>query len=76
MLDISISEEDKEKPKIGRFEHPDVHVQKRLRVLYFKALGYAHKEICLLAGVSYTTIETILKMCQEQGLEKKGRRRN
>lgn len=69
MLDISISEEDKEKTKIGRFEHPDVHVQKRLHVLYFKSLGYAHKDICLLAGVSYTTIETILKIYQEQGLE-------
>ena len=69
MLDTSIAEDDKEKAKIGRFEHPDVHVQKRLHVLYFKALGYTHKEICLLAGVSYTTIETVLKLYQEQGFE-------
>jgi transposase len=67
MLDVLVSEEDKEKAKNGRFEHPDVHVQKRLHVLYFKSLGYAHKDICLLAGVSYTTIETILKIYQEQG---------
>lgn len=69
MLDITIREEDKEKAKVGRFEHPDVHVQKRLHVLYFKALGYAHKDICLLAGISYTTIETILKIYQEEGFE-------
>ena len=67
MLDISITDEDKEKARIGRFEHPDVHVQKRLHVLYFKALGYQHKDICLLAGLSYTTIETVLKLYQEQG---------
>lgn len=70
MLNIAISEEDKEKVKVGRFEHPDVHVQKRLHVLYFKALGYSHKDISLLAGVSYTTIETVLKLYLEEGLPK------
>jgi transposase len=69
MLDISIAEVDQEKAKTGRFEHPDVHVQRRLHVLYFKSLGYAHKDICLLAGVSYTTIETVLKLYSERGLE-------
>jgi transposase len=69
VLDVSIAEADREKARIGRFEHPDVHVQKRLHVLYFKSLGYAHKDICLLAGVSYTTIETVLKLYQEQGFE-------
>lgn len=69
MLDISITKDDVEKARIGRFEHPDVHVQKRLHVLYFKSLGYAHKDICLLAGVSYTTIETVLKLYREQGFE-------
>jgi transposase len=68
MLDTTIAEDDREKAKTGRFEHPDVHVQKRLHVLYFKSLGYAHKDICLLAGVSYTTIETVLKLYQERGL--------
>lgn len=69
MLDVSIAKEDGEKAKSGRFDHPDVHVQKRLHVLYFKFLGYAHKDICLLAGVSYTTIETVLKLYQERGFE-------
>jgi transposase len=69
MLDTLIADDDRKKAKIGRFEHPDIHVQKRLHILYFKSLGYAHKEICLLAGVSYTTIETVLKVYQEQGFE-------
>ena len=68
MLVIVISEEDREKARIGRFEHPDVHVQRRLHALYFKALGYAHKDICLLAGLSYTTIEVVFKLYQEKGL--------
>ena len=69
MLDVSIAKEDQEKVKTQRFEHPNVHVQRRLHILYFKSLGYAHKDICLLAGVSYTTIETVLKLYEEQGLE-------
>lgn len=69
MLDISIADEDKEKARTGRFEHPDIHVQKRLHLLYFKALGYAHKDICLLAGVSYTTLETVLKLYHEHGFD-------
>jgi transposase len=69
MLDVTILEEDKERARVGRFEHPDVHVQKRLHVLYCKALGYAHKDICLVAGVSYTTVETTLKLYQESGFE-------
>lgn len=69
MLSITISEEDKEKANAGRFEHPDVHVQRRLHALYFKALGYSHKDICLLAGLSYTTIELVFNLYQEKGFE-------
>lgn len=70
MLNIVISEEDKLEAEKERFEHPDIHVQRRLHALYFKALGYAHKEICLLAGVSYTTLELVFKLYLEGGLEK------
>lgn len=69
MIQISISEDDSNKIKQERFDHPDVHVQKRLHALYFKSLGYSHKAICELAGISYTTLETILKLYQEGGLE-------
>ena len=69
MLNISISKEDQEKAKINRFVHPDVHVQRRLHVLYCKSLGYSHKEIALLSGLSYTTIETVLKLYQEKGYD-------
>jgi hypothetical protein len=45
MLGISITDEDKEKARTGRFEQPDIHVQKSLHLLYFKALGYAHIDL-------------------------------
>lgn len=69
VLDIAISEEDKIIANQERFKHPDVHVQKRLHAIYFKSLGYAHKDICLLAGISYTTLETILKLYADEGLK-------
>ncbi len=44
MLSTTILEEDKQKARIGRFEHPDVHVQKRLHILYCKALDILTKK--------------------------------
>lgn len=69
MIAVEISKEDREQAKKERFDNPDVHVQKRLHALYFKALKYSHKEICELASISYTTLETILKSYKEGGYE-------
>lgn len=52
-----------------RYAHPDPVVQRRLNALYFKGLGYSHHEICQLAGVSSTTLSTLLKLYQEGGIE-------
>jgi transposase len=69
MIKLTISNEDKEKIAVLRFEHPDIHVQRRLHALFFKALDYSHKAICELADISYTTLDTILKAYIEGGLE-------
>lgn len=69
MIQIEISDLDRNKAKTDRFEHPDVYVQKRLHILYLKALEYSHKAICEIVGISYTTMEHVLKTYQEGGLE-------
>lgn len=69
MIQVTISNEDKERASTQRFEHPDVFVQRRLHAIFFKSLDYSHKSICELAGISYTTLETILKAYIEGGVE-------
>ena len=69
MIQVDIPKEIQEALSKARYEHPDVHVQRRLHALYFKSLGYNHKEICNLAGISYKTLEVVLKAYQEGGLD-------
>jgi len=69
MIGISILEEDVKLIKKERYEHPDISVQKRLQALYFKSLGYKNKEVCILADISYTTLELILKQYNSGGLK-------
>lgn len=54
----------------GRFEHPDPHVQRRLEILWLKAHGEKHERIAQLAGVGRATVQRVLSMFHEGGLEK------
>jgi transposase len=53
-----------------RDSHPIATVRRRAATIYFKALGYPHREIEKLVGISSTTLTTILKMYREGGFEK------
>ena len=52
-----------------RFHHPHPKVQKRMEVLYLKAKGVAHHEICRLCTLSSPTLSRYLKLYKEGGLE-------
>ena len=53
-----------------RDNHPIAIVRRRAATIYFKAMGYPHREIERLVGISSTTVTTTLKIYQEGGLEK------
>ena len=69
MINVTITEKDQEQANRDRYEYPDATVQRRLNALYFKSLKFSHQNICKLADISYTTLENILKLYQEGGLE-------
>ncbi len=71
MITLSeLSEESLQQLDKIRDSHPIATVRRRAATIYFKAHGYAHREIEKLVGISSTTLTTILKMYQEGGVEK------
>lgn len=52
-----------------RFEHSDLYVQRRMEVLWLKAHGETHERIAVLAGVGRATVQRVLNLYEDGGLE-------
>ena|SRR5579863_406719 len=52
-----------------RFDHPDPLVQRRMETLWLKAHGEKHVRIAELAGLSRATVQRLLDLYKDGGLE-------
>ena len=52
-----------------RYHHPDARVRQRMDLLYLKAMGWAHGEICRTARVTKATLVKYLRAYGEGGIE-------
>jgi transposase len=69
MLTLNLSEAEIQELNYERFQYPDPKVQKRMHVLYFKALEYSHTEITVLADVHLNSITNFIKIYKAGGIE-------
>jgi len=71
MIQINISEQQKEILHFERFNHPHPNVQKKMEVLYLKSTNkLSHELICEIARVTPNTLRSYLKQFKEGGIEK------
>jgi len=70
MISIDFSDQAIKALDYERFHHPHPKVQKKMEVLYLKAMGLSHHEICRVCGISHTTLTTYLKHYQAGGIER------
>ena len=70
MIRIEFSQQDVKKLDHDRYHHPNPKIQKKMEVLYLKAKGISHREICRLSGVSHTTLVSYLHQYAEGGHER------
>lgn len=68
MIRIDFSEEEINALETQRYNHPHSKVQKKMEVLYLKAKGVQHKEICRLCKISGPTLCDYLKQYIEGGI--------
>lgn len=52
-----------------RFHHVDPRVQRRMEILVLKSHGETHERIAVLAGVSRRTVQRVLDLFSEGGLD-------
>lgn len=52
-----------------RYHHPDPRVQERMEILWLKSQGETHQRIAELAGVSRPTVQRLLNLYEEAGLD-------
>ena len=69
MIRIEFSDADKKALHYERFHHPHPRVQKKMEVLWLKAHGLSHQEICSLAGVNGNTLVSYLHQYEQEGIE-------
>jgi len=70
MIIIEFNDKEIKALEYERYHHPHPKVQKKMEVLYLKAMGLSHQEICRLCAISPTTLVTYLKQYQEGGIER------
>ncbi len=70
MITIEFSGEEIDALDYERFHHPHPKVQKKMEVLYLKAQGVLHQEICRLCNISKGTLVSYLRQYQEGGIER------
>jgi transposase len=69
MIRIEFSQNEIEQLEHERWQHGEPRVQRRLHVLYYKAIGYPHQEIMTLVGVSAKTLRNCLRLYQAGGID-------
>ena len=52
-----------------RYYYPEPRVQQRMEVLWLKSQGETHERIAKLAGVSRPTVQRVLDVYEQQGLD-------
>ena len=70
MIRIEFSEDEIERLRRERFEHPHPRVQRKMEALLLKSEGLPHKRITRLLGVSENTLRGYLREYQEAGIER------
>src|SRR5947209_4450078 len=68
MIQLTISEKDKQEIDKERFHCPDSHVCRRLHALYLKGIGKSHQEISDFVGLSLNALTHIFKIYAKGGL--------
>ena len=70
MLKIEFTAEEILRLGYERYHHPHPRVQRRLEVVYLKALGLPHREISRVAGVGGNTLRSYWRAYQAGGIER------
>lgn len=70
MLKIEFTAEEILRLGYERYHHPHPRVQRRLEVVYLKALGLPHREISRVAGVGGNTLRRYWRAYQAGGIER------
>lgn len=68
MIQLTITEEDKQKIDQERFCCPDPLICRRLHALYLKGLGKSHQEISDFVGLSLNTLTRLFTKYAKEGL--------
>lgn len=70
MIRMTFGEEEVQRLRRERFEHPHPRVQQKMDVLLLKSHGLAHQEITAIADISENTLREYLREYQSGGIEK------
>lgn len=69
MRSFQFSEEELQTIARERFQHPDPPVQRRMEILWLKAHGETHTRIAVLASVGRATVQRVLDLYWNGGLD-------
>lgn len=69
MINITFSDQDVNDLYQNRFEYPHPRIQLRFEVLYLKAMGLSHLEICRFCKITKVTLSKYLKMYKNGGID-------
>ena len=70
MLKIEFTSEEIQRLGYERYHHPHPRVQRRMEVVYLKALGLPHQEISRVAGIGGNTLRSYLRAYRDGGIER------
>ena len=68
MLQLAVSEADKQALHYERYHHPHPRVQQRMEALWLKSQGVPHHQIAQLCAISANTLRSYLKLYQRGGV--------
>ena len=69
MIRIAFSENEIKRLAHERYHHPDARVRQRMDILYLKAMGWPHGDICDTSRVTKATLVKYLRAYVEGGIE-------